>query len=107
MAYNLSLHRSVSHHSSLAPLEEWISNKGFSDDEAFTGPKWHIPNAEEIQFANELLNLHLESALDELSKICEDSIHSDPGKPQIHFHKNFLILIEVGNNLIQLFDYIT
>lgn len=76
-----AFHRSVSANSSLTPLEEWISNKDFSNTEGFTGPKWHIPSEEEIQFANELLNLHLESALDELLKICQDKIHSDPGIP--------------------------
>nr|GEX88422.1 proteasome activator subunit 4 [Tanacetum cinerariifolium] len=42
-------------------------------------PKWHIPNDDEIQLANELLNLHLESALDKLVKTCQDNIHSHPG----------------------------
>ncbi|PWA43841.1 proteasome activating protein [Artemisia annua] len=77
--YPVDQYKSVSHHSSLTPLAEWISNKDFSNDEASTGPKWHIPNDDEIQLANELLNLHLESALDELVKICQDNIHSDPG----------------------------
>nr|XP_043630941.1 proteasome activator subunit 4 [Erigeron canadensis] len=88
--YPVDQYKSVSHHPSLTSLEEWISNKDFSKDEAFTGPKWHIPSAEEIQFANELLNLHLESALDELLKICRDNIHSDPGNEKDHLKVTLL-----------------
>ncbi|GJY37563.1 proteasome activator subunit 4, partial [Tanacetum coccineum] len=61
-----------SHQSSFTPLEEWISNKDFSKDEASTCLKWHIPNDDEIQLANELINRHLESALDKTVKICRD-----------------------------------
>lgn len=43
------------------------------------GPNWHIPNAKELQFANELLNLHLDSALDDLLKICQTKVYSDTG----------------------------
>lgn len=42
-------------------------------------PKWHIPSADEVQFANELLDLHLQSALDDLYRICQARIHSKPG----------------------------
>lgn len=44
-----------------------------------TAPKWHIPSNEEVQFANELLALHFESALDDILKICQTKMHSDPG----------------------------
>lgn len=88
--YPVDQYKSISRDSSLAPLEEWISNKGYSDNEPFTGPKWHIPNEEEIQFANELLNLHLESALDELLKLCQDNIHSDPGNEKDHLKVTLL-----------------
>lgn len=43
------------------------------------GPKWHVPTEDEINFANELLSLHFESALDDLLTICQSRIHSDPG----------------------------
>ncbi|GJX86577.1 proteasome activator subunit 4 [Tanacetum coccineum] len=88
--YPVDQYKSISHHSALTPLEEWISNKDFSNDEASTGPKWHIPNDDEIQLANELLNLHLESALDELVKICQDNIHSDPGNEKDHLKVTLL-----------------
>lgn len=43
------------------------------------GPKWHVPSDEEIQYANELIELHFKSALDDLLRICQTKIHSDPG----------------------------
>lgn len=73
-----SLLRCVSRHSLSGALEEWISTKDFRFEPS-VGPKWHIPNNEELQFANELLNLHFESALDDLLKICQNKVHSDPG----------------------------
>ncbi|GKD52114.1 proteasome activator subunit 4, partial [Tanacetum coccineum] len=79
-----------SHQSSFTPLEEWISNKDFSKDEASTCLKWHIPNDDEIQLANELINRHLESALDKTVKICQDNIHSDPGNEKDHLKVTLL-----------------
>lgn len=67
------------HHSAAASLEEWISTKDCLDDKLLIGPKWHIPCNEEIQFANELLNSHLEGGLDDLQKIWQSKVHSDPG----------------------------
>lgn len=71
--------RCVSQHPAAASLEEWISTKDFPGNNLEIGPKWHIPCNEEIQFANELLKLHFEGALDDLQKICQSKIHSDPG----------------------------
>lgn len=67
------------HHPAAAALEDWISTKDFNCDGELMGPKWHVPVHEEIQFANELLNLHFDSALDDLLRICQNKIHSDPG----------------------------
>ncbi|KAK8626328.1 hypothetical protein V6N13_133979 [Hibiscus sabdariffa] len=71
------------HPAAAAALEEWISAKDYSDG-ALKGPKWHVPSDEEVQFANELLVHHFQSALDDLLRICQTKIHSDPG----HFLKN-------------------
>ena len=67
------------HHPNASALEEWISSKDHSDNKPLVGPKGHISNAEEVKFANELLDLHLRSALDDLLRICHTKIHSDPG----------------------------
>lgn len=77
-------------HPYAAGLEEWISTKDYSDDKHLAGPKWHIPSAEEVQFANELLDLHLRSALDDLLRICQTKIHSDPGSSSLVLPGNFL-----------------
>lgn len=67
------------HHPVSASLENWIDTKDFSIDKPVTGPKWHVPVEDEIKFANELLKLHFDSALDDLLTICQSKIHSDPG----------------------------
>lgn len=66
-------------HPESAMLEKWISTKDYPGDETLMAPKWHIPSDEEVQFANELLNIHIQSALDDLLKICQTKMHSDPG----------------------------
>lgn len=76
--------RCILRHPAAAALEEWISTKNYSDDETSMAPKWHVPSDEEVQFANELVNLHFQSALDDLLRICQNKIHSDPGNACIH-----------------------
>lgn len=77
-------------HPNAAGLEEWISTKDYSDDKHLAEPKWHIPSVEEVQFANELLDLHFSSALDDLLKICQTKTHSDPGNFSLVFSIYFL-----------------
>lgn len=67
------------HHPFAASLEEWVDTKDFSLDKPEMGPNWHVPTEDEINFANELLRLHFDSALDDLRMICQSKIHSDPG----------------------------
>ncbi|KAE8725691.1 Proteasome activator subunit 4 [Hibiscus syriacus] len=76
-------------HPAAAALEEWISAKDYSDGE-LKGPKWHVPSDEEVQFANELLTLHFQSALDDLLRICQTKIHSDPGNEKEHLKVTLL-----------------
>ena len=73
-------------HPDAAALEEWISTKDFSTAERLI-PKWHIPCDEEVQFANELLDIHFKSALDDLLKICQTKIHVDQGILRMHLHQ--------------------
>lgn len=67
------------HHPDTVALEQWVSTKECSDEKPLIGPKWHIPSAAEVQCANELLDLHFRSALDDLLRICQTKLHSDPG----------------------------
>lgn len=73
------LYRCILSHPDAAVLEEWISSKDYSKDERLI-PKWHIPCDGEVQFANELLDIHFKSALDDLLNICKNKIHTDQGK---------------------------
>ncbi|KAL6954576.1 hypothetical protein U1Q18_023924 [Sarracenia purpurea var. burkii] len=82
--YPIDQYKCILHHPAVGALEEWISTKDYLDDKPFVGPKWHVPSDDEIQFANELLNLHFKSALDDLLKICQTKVHSDPGNEKDH-----------------------
>ncbi|RVX14579.1 Proteasome activator subunit 4 [Vitis vinifera] len=77
--YPIDQYKCILHHPDAAGLEEWISTKDYVNDEPLIGPKWHVPSKEEVHFANELLNLHFQSALDDLLRVCQTKMHSDPG----------------------------
>ena len=42
-------------------------------------PKWHDPSQDELSCANELLQFHLQSALDDLLTIRQTKLHSKTG----------------------------
>lgn len=77
--------RCFSCHPAASILEDWISTKDYHKKEQPLSPKWHIPTNDELLFANELLDLHFHSALDDLLRICQNKIHSDLGKLHICF----------------------
>ncbi|WVY94964.1 hypothetical protein V8G54_034052 [Vigna mungo] len=87
-------------HPDAVALEEWISTKGFSTEESFI-PKWHIPCDEEIHFANELIDIHFQSALDDLLKICQSKIHADQGDEKEHLK---VTLLRIESTLQGLFS---
>nr|DAD24254.1 TPA_asm: hypothetical protein HUJ06_025717 [Nelumbo nucifera] len=88
--YPIDQYKCISHHPDTAVLEEWISAKGYQNEDQSLSPKWHIPSDDEILFANELLNLHFQSALDDLLRICQTKIHSDPGNEKEHLKVTLL-----------------
>ncbi|EOY11860.1 Proteasome activating protein 200 isoform 4 [Theobroma cacao] len=88
--YPMDQYKCILNHPAAAALEEWISTKDYSNDGALKAPKWHIPSDEEVQFANELLILHFQSALDDLLRICQTKIHSDPGNEKEHLKVTLL-----------------
>ncbi|KDP36327.1 hypothetical protein JCGZ_09542 [Jatropha curcas] len=88
--YPIDQYKCILRHPAAAALEEWISTKDYNTDEKLMAPKWHVPNNEEIQFASELLNLHFQSALDDLLRICQNKIHSDPGTEKEHLKVTLL-----------------
>ncbi|XVE80634.1 hypothetical protein DITRI_Ditri14bG0155000 [Diplodiscus trichospermus] len=87
--YPMDQYKCTLNHPAAPALEEWISAKDYSDG-ALKAPKWHIPSDAEVQFANELLILHFQSALDDLLRICQTKLHSDPGNEKEHLKVTLL-----------------
>jgi proteasome activator subunit 4 len=88
--YPIDQYKCLSRHPAAPALEEWISTKASSKDEQVAHSRWHVPTQEETQFANELLDLHLQSALDDLLSICQSNIHSDAGDEKTHLKVTLL-----------------
>uniref|UniRef100_A0A1J3I7C0 Proteasome activator subunit 4 n=1 Tax=Noccaea caerulescens TaxID=107243 RepID=A0A1J3I7C0_NOCCA len=88
--YPVDQYKCLSRHPAAPALEEWISTKASSKDEQVAHSRWHVPTKEEVQFANELLDLHLLSALDDLLRICQSNIHSDAGEEKTHLKVTLL-----------------
>ncbi|XP_077217554.1 proteasome activating protein 200 isoform X2 [Tasmannia lanceolata] len=88
--YPIDQYKCFSRHSAAALIEEWISTKDYPKEELSVDPKWHIPSDDEILFANELLDLHFGSALDDLLRICQTKIHSEPGNEKEHLKVTLL-----------------
>ncbi|KAL1204884.1 Proteasome activator subunit 4 [Cardamine amara subsp. amara] len=88
--YPIDQYKCLSRHPAAPALEEWISTKASSKDEQAAHSRWHVPTKEETQFANELLDLHLQSALDDLLSICQSNIHSDAGDEKTHLKVTLL-----------------
>ncbi|KAB1215010.1 Proteasome activator subunit 4 [Morella rubra] len=88
--YPVDQYKGIFRHPVASELEEWISTKDYLYDKLPMAPKWHIPSDEEIQFANELLNLHFKSALDDLLTMCQTKSHSEPGEEKEHLKVTLL-----------------
>ncbi|KAL8129180.1 hypothetical protein V2J09_018335 [Rumex salicifolius] len=88
--YPLDQYRCISQHPDALFLEKWFSTKDYLVDQSPVGPQWHVSSKEEVAFANELLSLHFQSALDELMRICQDKIHTDAGMEKDHLKVTLL-----------------
>ncbi|KAJ7961002.1 proteasome activator subunit 4-like [Quillaja saponaria] len=87
--YPIGQYKCILSHFIVVALEEWISTKDYTDDERLIS-EWHIPCDEELRFANELLDIHFQSALDDLLKICQSKIHTDLGDEKEHLKVTLL-----------------
>lgn len=94
--YPLDQYKCYSRYPGIDGLEKWISTKENHNEEVSVGPKWHIPNKDEIEFANELLDLNLRSALDKLKQVCQSQHPSESG-----YEKQLLrvILLQIDASL--------
>ncbi|KAJ4811141.1 Proteasome activator complex subunit 4 [Rhynchospora pubera] len=78
--YPIDQYRSIPGLTCASMLDPWLSAKVDQIDEcdhetlSFI-PKWHIPSKDESSFANELLEMHIQLASDELTKCCQ--VHQD------------------------------
>eukprot|EP00262_Sarcandra_glabra_P003482 TRINITY_DN14214_c0_g1_i1.p1 TRINITY_DN14214_c0_g1~~TRINITY_DN14214_c0_g1_i1.p1 ORF type:complete len:1823 (-),score=279.41 TRINITY_DN14214_c0_g1_i1:199-5139(-) len=88
--YPIDQYKCFSCHPAASVLEEWISTKNYQNEDSSLCPKWHIPSDDEVLFANELLDLHFQSPLDDLLKICQTKIHTDPGNEKEHLKVTLL-----------------
>uniref|UniRef100_A0A0E0LAS8 Proteasome activator subunit 4 n=1 Tax=Oryza punctata TaxID=4537 RepID=A0A0E0LAS8_ORYPU len=74
-------------------IEPWGCSKAHQDREVemlkFT-PKWHDPSQDELSFANELLEFHFQSALEDLVTICQRKNHSETGQEKEHLKVTLL-----------------
>jgi proteasome activator subunit 4 len=74
-------------------LEMWGCTKADPDEkrEELNPPKWHIPSQEEVSFANELLEFHLISPLENLQNMCQTETQSEAGELIVYFQYVLLI----------------
>ncbi|KAL6909678.1 hypothetical protein ACP4OV_001337 [Aristida adscensionis] len=74
-------------------VEPWDCSKAHQDREIEMlnfPPKWHDPSQDELLFANELLQTHFQSALEDLVAICQTKVHSDTGHEKEHLKVTLL-----------------
>lgn len=88
--YPTDQYKCYSRYPALPALEEWIQSKSAQSDNIGSCPTWHIPSNGELLFANELLDLHLRSALDDLLTICQTKLHSEAGVERDHLKVTLL-----------------
>ncbi|KAK3129031.1 hypothetical protein QOZ80_6BG0470430 [Eleusine coracana subsp. coracana] len=74
-------------------IEPWGCSKAHQDRESemLNFPaKWHEPSQDELSFANELLQFHFQSALEDLLTICQTRIHLETGDEKEHLKVTLL-----------------
>ncbi|XP_021740798.1 proteasome activator subunit 4-like [Chenopodium quinoa] len=93
--YPIDQYRCIWQHPDSPLMENWISTKDCLSDKLIY-PKWHVPVEEETLYANELLSLHFQSALDTLVTICQDKVHTDAGIEKDHLK---VTLLQIDSSL--------
>lgn len=88
--YPLDQYKCISCHPDAAHVEKWIGTKCCLNEGPILYPRWHTPSEDELKFANELLDLHFCSALEDLLRLCQTKVHSEPGKVKEHMKVTLL-----------------
>ncbi|TKW21097.1 hypothetical protein SEVIR_4G185100v4 [Setaria viridis] len=77
-------------------IEPWGCSKAHQDREVEMlnfPPKWHDPSQDELSFANELLQFHFQSALEDLLTICQTKVNSETGDEKEHLKVTLLRIL--------------
>ncbi|KAJ7527156.1 hypothetical protein O6H91_16G039400 [Diphasiastrum complanatum] len=91
--FPLEQYKSCLSYPGIKGLELWINASHNHDVSILTGPRWHIAERDEIEYAKELVNLHLTGALLDLQNVCQGRLHgNDTGKEKEHLRVIFLRL---------------
>ncbi|KAJ6818123.1 proteasome activator subunit 4 [Iris pallida] len=91
--YPTEQYKTLSFHPAASALEDWGCSKNYEDGKngnLSVLPKWHIPTHDELSFANELLDLHFQSALHDLLRICHTKMHTDTSVEKEHLKVTLL-----------------
>ncbi|KAJ3677568.1 hypothetical protein LUZ60_003292 [Juncus effusus] len=96
--YPVDQYKSLSNQSRTFAVDPWISAKGYKNGETepeteYSVPKWHIPNKNEVNFANELLEIHLKQASDDLVRTFQYKIYSNAGVEKDYIRVTLLGII--------------
>lgn len=75
--YPISSQKDPSYRINSEGFEEWISSKNSNkDEELCTSIWWHVPDHEELNFVNDIVDWHLRKPLATLKTICEEGYKS-------------------------------
>ncbi|VAI85409.1 unnamed protein product [Triticum turgidum subsp. durum] len=91
--YPLDQYKPFSCHSIANIIEPWGCSKAHQDREVEMlnfPPKWHDPSQDELSFANELLEFHFQSAVEDLLTICQTEVQSETGDEKEHLKVTLL-----------------
>ncbi|BBN11909.1 proteasome activator subunit 4 [Marchantia polymorpha subsp. ruderalis] len=71
-------------------VEAWISTKISAEDG--DAPHWHIPNKEELSYANALLDQHLRGAVSSLRDVCKSNRQAESSGGQVQIKEYLRVL---------------
>ncbi|XP_074569693.1 proteasome activator subunit 4 [Curcuma longa] len=91
--YPIDQFKSPSSKPAISLIEEWPCSKVSENEvneKVVPLPWWHIPTHDELSFVTELLDIHFQSALDDLFKICHTKMPMEAGDEKEHLKVTLL-----------------